>query len=403
MQKRVLRLLWPEGAAAVLGVTLIAWPALHAAARPFLGVFPYLVLGIGIIVGWRFGRGRLLFALIVLAVANLFLDWLAAPPPAAPLARAGTLMVGIFLPLNLAALALLPETPPAGRFGRWWAGAFVAQVLLLAIAVRLAPGAVRAVLSPPIFPVETPVWLPLPQLAVMAFLVTAALHAYHAWVAPHATARGLLWATVAALVALNARAPGSRTLYLSVAGLVLVVSMIEASYSLAFNDELTGLPARRAFNQALAGLGGKYVIAMVDVDHFKKFNDQYGHDVGDQVLRMVAGRLAQVGEHGRGYRYGGEEFAVILPDMSLGAAKDDLEALRIAVETATFTFRGPDRPTDTDKTPKRGRPARKRDLTVTVSIGAAETGATPAETVEAADKALYRAKDTGRNRVAVAG
>ena len=67
---------------------------------------------------------------------------------------------------------------------------------------------------------------------------------------------------------------------------------------MAYDDELTGLPARRALNEALARLRGTYTVAMVDIDHFKRFNDEHGHDVGDQILRMVGARLAGVGGGG---------------------------------------------------------------------------------------------------------
>ena len=68
---------------------------------------------------------------------------------------------------------------------------------------------------------------------------------------------------------------------------------------LAYFDELTGIRGRRGFSQALLSLDQQYSIAIVDIDHFKKFNDTYGHDVGDQVLCMVAGRISKVGEAGR--------------------------------------------------------------------------------------------------------
>ena len=78
-------------------------------------------------------------------------------------------------------------------------------------------------------------------------------------------------------------------------------------------DELTDLPSRRSFNDAKLRLGNTYTVAMVDVDHFKHFNDTYGHDAGDQVLRMVAARIAEVSGGGKGYRYGGEDVAVLFP------------------------------------------------------------------------------------------
>ena len=82
---------------------------------------------------------------------------------------------------------------------------------------------------------------------------------------------------------------------------------------MAYDDELTGLPARRALNEALTRLRGVYTVAMVDIDHFKRFNDEHGHDVGDQLLRMVGARVGEVRGGGRAFRYGGEEFAVLFP------------------------------------------------------------------------------------------
>jgi diguanylate cyclase (GGDEF)-like protein len=401
LKHRVLRLTWPEGATALVGLALAASPAVHDAARPLLRLLPYLVAIAGLLVGWRFARGRLLFALVIIVVAESFLTWFAPPaPPGTQVARAGIALVSILVPANLVALVFLPETPAFGRFGRWWFVALGIQVTVAAVFCRVAPTAVTGALTLPLFPLE-PSWIRLPHFSLALCIASASLHGYLAWVAPSSTARGLFWATLITTVAMNAAAPGYRTLYLTLAGLVLLVSLIETSYSLAFNDELTGLPARRAFNNALANLSGDYVIAMVDVDHFKKFNDQYGHDVGDQVLKLVAGRLGDVGEHGRGFRYGGEEFAVIFSDTTLEHARIDLEALRIAIEASNFTLRGNDRPKDAPKEAPR-KSSRKRDIHVTVSIGAAEAGDSPAATVEAADRALYDAKNAGRNRVVAA-
>src|SRR5215475_3125232 len=97
------------------------------------------------------------------------------------------------------------------------------------------------------------------------------------------------------------------------AGLIVAAAIVENSYRLAYHDELTLLPGRRAFNEAVMHLEHPFVIAAVDIDHFKSFNDTHGHDTGDQVLKLVAARLAEVGGGGRAFRYGGEEFTVIFP------------------------------------------------------------------------------------------
>jgi PleD family two-component response regulator len=150
-------------------------------------------------------------------------------------------------------------------------------------------------------------------------------------------------------------------------------------------------------------LGNQYAIAMVDVDHFKKFNDTHGHDVGDQVLRMVAARIAAVGGGGRPFRYGGEEFTVLFPGRGARDALPWLEALRESVEAYTLALRGQDRPASPrDGKDRRGAGSRARAVSVTVSIGVAERSEkypTPEDVIQAADRALYRAKNRGRNQV----
>lgn len=104
--------------------------------------------------------------------------------------------------------------------------------------------------------------------------------------------------------------PSTLNIMCSQVMLMIAAAASHEAYQMAFRDELTGLPGRRALNERMQRLGRNYVIAMTDVDHFKKFNDTHGHDVGDQVLRLVASRLSKVTGGGRAHRYGGEEFAL---------------------------------------------------------------------------------------------
>ncbi len=170
---------------------------------------------------------------------------------------------------------------------------------------------------------------------------------------------------------------------------------------MAFRDGLTGLPSRRALDDALTRIGGKYAVAMVDVDNFKQLNDSYGHDTGDQVLCMVAAKRSKVSGGGRTFRYGGEEFAILFPRMTVDDTLLFLEVTRQEIEDTRFKLRGADRPKKTPKEPKRtGR--RGKRISVTVSMGVAEPTKknwTPLEVIEAADAAMYRAKQRGRNRI----
>src|SRR5262245_40815907 len=155
------------------------------------------------------------------------------------------------------------------------------------------------------------------------------------------------------------------SLYFLTAGLILVIALIEMSHYMAFRDELTGMLARRAFNEAVLKLGDDYTIAMVDVDHFKTFNDTYGNDCRDQGLRMVASKLIHGPGGGQAFRYGGEEFASIVAGKSAKNAVLDLEHLRQTIADTPFIVRGADR----RKKKARGKPNPKapRKTFVTVS------------------------------------
>ena len=180
-------------------------------------------------------------------------------------------------------------------------------------------------------------------------------------------------------------------------------AVIQESWNMAYLDELTGLPGRRALEEQMRQLSGHYVISMVDVDHFKRFNDTYGHDVGDQVLRFVASRLQKRAGSGKPFRYGGEEFCILYPAKYPNEAITTLEALRADIESCSFEMRKQERRTDNNDSPQ--KPTEDPGpLSITVSIGIA--GGLPGDNdpwtvLKSADKALYAAKHGGRNQVCV--
>jgi diguanylate cyclase (GGDEF)-like protein len=264
-------------------------------------------------------------------------------------------------------------------------------------------------------------WTRIPQLSWLAFGVAVVVLLYRFLVYRKPVESGLLWSLTAAFLSLQAGGLGRvASAYIATGGLILAGSIVENSYALAYRDELTELPSRRAFNDALLGLEDTYTIAMVDVDHFKKFNDTYGHETGDQVLRMVAAKLARVSGGGHAFRVGGEEFSILFPGKSTKDVLPHLEMLRTEIETGAFRAR------DTkdrrhaplpghDRRKSGGRKAVRRqrspvqsplgEISVTVSMGVAEPGNAREveQVIQAADKALYRAKQAGRNRVEAAG
>ncbi|NRB38980.1 MAG: GGDEF domain-containing protein [Pseudomonadales bacterium] len=196
-------------------------------------------------------------------------------------------------------------------------------------------------------------------------------------------------------------------LLMIVAAIIIISSILMDSHAMAYRDELTGLPSRRALTQLQLSLGRKYTIAMLDIDFFKKFNDTHGHDIGDEVLKMVASQIGKVGGGGRAFRYGGEEFTVVFPGKDPEHALEHCEALRENIQNYAMALRTPQRPQKSIKNrpnnAKRSKNTRKmQSLSVTISIGLAQrdgTLKTPVQVMKGADQALYRAKKKCRNCV----
>ena len=164
-------------------------------------------------------------------------------------------------------------------------------------------------------------------------------------------------------------------------------------YQLAITDELTGLYANRHFRQmivrrhaAFEQFGERTALLMIDIDSFKKVNDTYGHPAGDAVLKEVASCIiASIREEDMAFRYGGEEFAVILPGTDAAGGLIAAERLRAQIDRNAFT-------------------ADRQELKVTVSIGLALWPASAdgiKDLIREADHALYTAKREGKNRVSV--
>ncbi len=191
--------------------------------------------------------------------------------------------------------------------------------------------------------------------------------------------------------------------FFSLAGILLIYNIMSTSHSLAFIDQLTEIPSRRALENEMAHLGKHYSIAMLDIDHFKKFNDVHGHDTGDDVLRLVAKTLKKVEGKAKVFRYGGEEFTILFKGKYKVETLPFLEDLRENVACYDMFLRNRnDRPKD-DKmgTKNRGSNQKEKTVNVTISIGVADSSeiTPPKNVLKEADDALYKAKKKGRNCV----
>jgi GGDEF domain-containing protein len=376
----------------------------------------------GLLLAWRFHSSRIFFALLVLFLAQQAISYFSSSltsgrVPASGPGSTALAAVGLLLPLNFVLLSLHKErgfsfssvAPPSLLL-------FV-QSVIVGVLCRPQPLAAARALHH----VSSPA--PLPFATLLAFAAAAVMLLTRFLLFHKPVESGLLWALAACFLSLCFGGVGRiPTAYFAAAAFILAGAIVETSYLLAYHDELTTLPSRRAFHDALLRLEPPYSIAMVDIDHFKRCNDTYGHDTGDQVLRLVASRLARVTGGGQAYRCGGEEFAILFPGKTTNDVLDHLEKLRAEIEASTFRLRGTDRRQEARGPDRRNQRARGRSQTghairqlaraksstedsVTASIGVATSGRenpSTEEVIKAADKALYRAKAAGRNRIETA-
>jgi GGDEF domain-containing protein len=370
-----------------------AWAIQHEAvvrdaAAPYALYFAIGALAAAVLLCWYHDQARLLS--VTLAVALTFTALLRPPGESAI-----TILAAMFLlPLNVALFAAWQDKASGTLRGVPKLGVVFGQAAAVVWIDAATADRVGAFLQ----------WRAATDLSfALAGVIVFAL-VFHR---RHKVEGGLLWALGALFLGVNAASqPHVLALYTGAAGIILVLTVLEHGDDLAYRDELTGLLGRRAFNM-MGGLGRQYAIAVCDVDHFKQFNDTYGHDAGDQALRMVATRLSQVGGGGRVFRYGGEEFLVVFRGRSAAEAAPYADAVRMAIAGTAFVLRSPNRP---PRRPLRRAEARQYTgpqaiVRITISIGLADRSqrhSTPELVLDAADAALYQAKAAGRNRVQVA-
>ena len=451
---RTLKSLILPGGVLLLAAAVVFQGAFGPIPAAAINFYYYAVFAAGLLLAWRFHSSRLLFVFLTLLLAHRAVEFFSGGRVAAlgP-GRIALEAVAFLLPLNFIVFAVLREwglVVPA-LFPRL--GLLFFESVFVAIICRPGETTAPALLHPSFLGVFS--GMRIPTLALLAFAAAAVVLLLRFLLHGKPTESGMLWTLVAAFLSFQSGGVGSTaTAYVATAALILISSIIENSYLLAYHDELTTLPARRAFNDALLRLEEPYAVAVVDIDHFKRFNDTYGHETGDQVLRLVAAKLAGVTGGGRAYRVGGEEFSILFSGKSVKDALPHLELLRSVIEASRFHVRGgqerrssfenrqpgsqggrskdgrsranraedfparesprerrsAERRADARRTPASRRRSTRvglnetadHPLSVTVSIGVSEPDTkarAPEQVIQAADKALYRAKQSGRNRV----
>ena len=418
--KTTLKSLLVPGGILLPGVAILLYSGWLTLSLPSLSFLYYCALMGGLLLAWRFHSSRILCALVVLFLAQEAIPLFGGGhvSPGTP-GWTAVQAVAVLVPLDFVLIALMNEggftvsdIAPLGLF-------LFVQSVIVAVLCRAAEGRP----SPPARVHRLAAAVSLPGYARFAFAAAGIFLLARFLITRKPLDSSLLWSLCAFFSSL--RFIGTTrvsTAYSATGACILAASIVENSYLLAYHDELTTLPSRRAFNDALLRLQDPYSIAVVDIDHFKKFNDTYGHDTGDQVLRLVAANLSRVTGGGKAHRCGGEEFNILFPGRTTSEVVDHLEQLRASIESSEFRMRRGDRRQAPRGPERRNEPARSRRrkgqvirelvqekapamLSVTVSMGVASSGkekSTPELVLQAADKALYRAKANGRNRIETA-
>jgi diguanylate cyclase (GGDEF)-like protein len=411
-------LVMPGGLLLVITTALVRLGVMNISLS-VVDLYYYTAFLLGLLLAWRFHSSRTFSVLILLFLCHRSVEFfssggLATSGPGLTALEA----VSFLLPLNFALLAMTQERGFTLSTAAPRLLVLFIESVFVAMICRPQPAVGSTMFHGALFDRTWFSWSSIPQISWFAFALAmgtlVALYVTH----HKAFESSFAWALGSFYLALNVGGVGNvARAYVASAATILVFSIVEASYVMAYHDELTGLPSRRAFNDARLQLEAPYSVAVVDIDHFKKFNDTYGHDTGDDVLCMVADRLARVTGGGQAFRVGGEEFTILFSGKRIEETIEHLELLRATIEASVFRLRGSDRRTaprgpDRRKSAtrtKKASAARARssrtsslELSVTVSIGVAApntTNASVERVIQLADKALYRAKEGGRNRV----
>ena len=353
---------------------------------------PTLLLTGVALLAMRFGRSRLFFAVCATALMLYFL----------PRNFSDSSLGLVVLSMIFIVLTCIKEH----GFRAWQSGLLAVMLASLATVVDW-PTALQAQVQDVLGLWSVTGWsltLPIQPTAIFVVSIASVFLASRALRGGLPFFSGLLGALLATTGAVVCDGFASECFVLATA-FSLLLSAVEMSHDLAFRDALTGLPGRRALEETFRRIGRPYTVAMVDVDHFKRFNDTYGHDAGDEALRMVGAELARIDLGGRAFRYGGEEFTILFPGKTLNEVCDAIESVRERIAKRPFAIRNENRPL---RKPKRSAKRRKTPpqkiptTSVTVSIGVAgatEKSHRPNTVMKRADQRLYNAKKAGRNRV----
>lgn len=352
----------------------------------FLTELTYISIIIALVASYWFNTNRVFFIALTLLAGQLAISYYHTTEGL--LAYTLYMLVAVIAPLNILIACLLKDGAVLSYRGKLSLGLLLSQTFLVLIFVFTPSEGFQSFFDFGFIPFS---WIPspLPSLAMLCFMaVLGVLIVIIKFTSSlfHSLMIGVL---IALFLSFQFGGVMGSEIFTFIGSLLLIAAVVYRSYAMAYLDELTRIPSRRKLENDLLKLGNQYAIAMLDIDHFKKFNDTYGHDIGDEVLKLVASGLEKVTGGGKAYRYGGEEFTIVFPRKRIKEVLSHLDDLRQMISKQGYTY-------------QKNEQTNPKKLYVTISIGVAERdeqSRKPEEVIKAADNALYRAKKKGRNCV----
>ncbi len=397
-------------AACLLSSAILLLPSIHTLENSYQILLRYLPYGLTVLVillGQQFVQGRIAMAAVNLLLGYGIIQTQLQAPLEQDQIRAYFTLLSFYWPLNFFIIYWLPERKLISPIGFMLAGIFCIELLsgtLLVHYVDSYPQLLSQYLALQPFGNNAENflnhWL-LPLASSIFIGITSLILLIHTLIKRDRSHSVLLACMVTSvLICAWFEQSGISSLFTSLMASALMATLLFNSHDLAFLDELTGLPGRRALMNELKHCGKHYCVVMADIDHFKQFNDTHGHDTGDDVLRIVAQELAKVRGSGKVFRYGGEEFTLLFKRKTIDDAKPYIDIIRQSIADYPLTIRDKQsRPKNMGKSGRKNKPENMAQVQVTVSFGIAQrlTDHKPDDVMKSADQALYRAKENGRN------
>jgi diguanylate cyclase (GGDEF)-like protein len=364
-------------------------------------VLPYFLLAFGFVFGWYLSNVRVILSILALVFADRGLAVVAAGGAEASLGGTALFTIAaFFLPMNLLAFSILKEDSVSTVRGVLRVLLALAQPFLVLWLCYPEQVELAAAFRTHYIEGWSGDWTPVPQPALVAFILAGVIHASRFVLHRDPVEAGSVWVLGSSFLAFHCIQFGwNPTGFLGAAGLIMVLTLVQGSHWRAYRDDLTGIAGRLAYQEAIGRLGKQYTIAVLGVDQLKSYSGSHGRSVAEQILKVVAPKLQTACRGGRVFRVSGEEFTVLFPGRSATETIVALDSIRKAIERVSLYLRRRERVWEDSRKTKAPGP-RDQALPVTVSIGVAESTsgeATLEGVVKSAFRALYEAKGSGGN------